>query len=132
MNLEPDMRRELFVLSWRQASVLAVVAAASIGYAAAMRYLAIENASVSLACEAGVANWMCGGRKMMLALSQTSAFGWIAFGAAILNLVRPSIVLFLLALAAACFGLVLYNTSLSAVACALLVLSLARPAPEPE
>ena len=34
-----------------------------------------------------------------------------------------------IALAAAGFGLVLHNTDLAALACALLILSLARPAP---
>jgi hypothetical protein len=38
--------------------------------------------------------------------------------------------LFALALAAACFGIVLYNIALSALAIGLLVLSLARRAPE--
>jgi hypothetical protein len=45
---------------------------------------------------------------------------------------RPSIVLCTIALIAIGFGLVLYNASLAALAVALLVFSLARPAPEPE
>jgi hypothetical protein len=44
-----------------------------------------------------------------------------------LNVVRPSIVLFAVALAASAFGIVLYNVPLSALAVALLILSLARP-----
>ena len=52
--------------------------------------------------------------------------------AALLNLLRPSAVLCAVALVAAGHGLVIYNTTLSALAVALLVLSLARPAPEPE
>jgi len=52
--------------------------------------------------------------------------------AALLNLVRPSIVLMSLALAAAGFGIVLHNADLSALAAGLLVLSLARPAPAAE
>jgi hypothetical protein len=43
---------------------------------------------------------------------------------------RPSLVLFAAALAATCCGLVLYNAGLSALAAGLLVLSLARRAPE--
>ena len=46
--------------------------------------------------------------------------------------VRPSIVLVAVALAAAAFGVVLHNADLSALAAALLILSLARPAPAPE
>ena len=58
-------------------------------------------------------------------------FGWIALAAALLNLVRPSIVLMSVALAAAGFGLVMHNAGLSGLAVALLILSLARPAPAP-
>ena len=51
---------------------------------------------------------------------------------AALNLLRPSLVLFGLALALACFGVVLYNIQLSALAFGLLALSFARRAPEPD
>ena len=51
---------------------------------------------------------------------------------AAINLLRPSLLLFGLALATACFGVVLYNVNLSALAVGLLVLSLARRAPEPD
>jgi len=60
-----------------------------------------------------------------------SVFGWFALIVAALNLLRPSLFLFGAALAAACYGIVLYNISLSALAGGLLVLSLARRAPEP-
>ncbi len=50
----------------------------------------------------------------------------------LLNLLRPSIVLVALALAAAAFGVVLHNVDLSALAVGVLILSLARPAPAPE
>jgi len=59
-------------------------------------------------------------------------FGWIALAAALLNLVRPSIVLMSIALAAGGFGLVLHNAGLAGLAVALLILSLARPAPAVE
>jgi UDP-N-acetylmuramyl pentapeptide phosphotransferase/UDP-N-acetylglucosamine-1-phosphate transferase len=49
-----------------------------------------------------------------------------------INLTRPSLVLFTIALAAACCGVVLYNLGLSALAAGLLVISLARRAPELE
>jgi hypothetical protein len=52
--------------------------------------------------------------------------------AAVLNLVRPSIVLVAIGIAAAGFGLVLHNAALSGLAAALLILSLARPAPAAE
>jgi UDP-N-acetylmuramyl pentapeptide phosphotransferase/UDP-N-acetylglucosamine-1-phosphate transferase len=61
-----------------------------------------------------------------------SVFGWFALIAATLNLLRPTLVLFAVALAAACLGVVLYNVGLSSLAAGLLVLSLARRAPEPD
>jgi hypothetical protein len=50
--------------------------------------------------------------------------------AALLNLLRPSVVLWAIALAAGGAGIVLYNAALSSLAVALLILSLARPVPE--
>ena len=104
----------------------------TIGYASLQRYTAIEVSAVSLACDAGRSDWLCLGRKVVLAFSQSSVFGVVAFASAALNLIRPSIVLVAIGILAAGFGLVLYNTSLSALAVALLALSLARGAPEPE
>ena len=63
------------------------------------------------------------------ALYNKSVFGWVALAAAVLNLSRPSILLVAVGLAAAAFGLVLHNANLAGVAAALLILSLARPAP---
>ncbi len=51
---------------------------------------------------------------------------------ALLNLWRPSILLVAIALAASAFGLVLHNADLAGLAVALLILSLARPAPAAE
>lgn len=124
--------RRLFTLSWRTLALLGVVAAAAIGYAAMLRYMAIEKSAVALACDGGSTYWMCGSRKIALAFSQSSAFGAIALAAALLNLLRPSPVPAGIALLFAGFGLVLYNTATSAVAVAIILLSLARPEPEPE
>lgn len=127
-----DETRQLFRPTWTQAGILACIIAGSIAYAAVLRFKAIETSAVALACDAGGTGWLCAGRKVVLAFSRVSAFGTIAIGAALLNLIRPSIVLCAVALAAAGFGLMLYNTAASAVAVALLAFSLARPAPERE
>ena len=116
----------------RQVNWLIIVAFASVGEAVYLRYLAIENAPVSLACQGGLSTWLCASMRLSIALYNHSAFGWIALGAAALNLLRPSIVLVSVALAAAGFGLVLHNAELSGLAVALLILSLARPAPAAE
>jgi hypothetical protein len=126
------MRPRLFVPSLRQSIWLLAIVLAAIGYAYFLRYHVVEQSSVALACEARPATWLCASRRTAVMLFSASAFGWIAVGAAILNLLRPSIVLCTVALIAAGFGLVLYNASLAAIAVALLILSLARPAPEPE
>ena len=76
------------------------------------------------------ANWLCASRRTAIALFTPQVFGIVALGAALLNLLRPSVVFWALALLAGGAGIVLYNAALSALAVALLILSLARPVPE--
>jgi hypothetical protein len=111
---------------------LLIVGFGSIGYALYIRYLVIEQSTVGLACAAGLGTWLCWSRGIAIALFTNSVFGIAALAIAALNLLRPSLVLFALALAATCFGIVLYNIELSALAAGLLVLSLARRAPAPD
>jgi hypothetical protein len=120
--------RPLFQPTARQTNWLLIVGFVSVGYALYLRYMAIELPGFALSCQAGLDTWLCFARKTATTLHQYSVFGIVALAVAILNLLRPSIVLFSVALAAAGLGVVLYNTSLSAVAAGLLVLSLARPA----
>jgi multisubunit Na+/H+ antiporter MnhE subunit len=89
----------------------------------------IEQSTVGIPCEAGLATWLCLTRQVTIALFNYSVFGAIALGAAVLNFVRPSLKLFLIGLAAAAFGIVLYNVAASSLAVALLILSFARPQP---
>jgi hypothetical protein len=124
------MNPRLFLPTARQINWLLVIAFLSIGYALYLRYLVIEQSNVSLVCEAGLRTWLCTTRTIVIALFNQSVFGVIALAAAVLNLIRPSLVLFALGLAAAGFGIVLYNVALSSLAVALLVVSLARPARE--
>ena len=116
----------------RQINGLLIVGFLSVGYALYMRYLAVEQSTVGLACQAGLNTWLCVTRQITIVLFTYSAFGWAALIVAALNLVRPSLFLFAIALAAACFGVVLYNVGLSSLAAGLLVLSFARRAPEPD
>ena len=126
------MQPRLFAPTARQINVLLIVGFLSVGEALYLRYLAIEHAPVSLACQAGLNTWLCATFRRVIALYNHGVFGWGALAAAVLNLVRPSIVLVALAVAAAGFGLVLHNADLSGLAVALLILSLARPAPAAE
>src|SRR5262245_21716708 len=123
---------KLFLPNARAMNLLLIVGFCSIGYALYMRYLAVEQSSVGLACQAGLNTWLCFTRQVTIVLFTYSVFGWFALIVAALNLLRPSLVLFALALAAACLGLVLYNVGLSSLAAGLLVLSLARRVPEPD
>ena len=125
------MRRPLFLPTARQVNWLLVVGFLSLGEALYLRYLAIENGTVSLACQAGLNTWLCSTFRLTIVLFNYEVFGGVALVAALLNLLRPSIVLFALALAAAAFGIVLHNADLSALAAGVLILSLARPAPAP-
>jgi hypothetical protein len=113
-------------------NILLIVGFLAVGEALYLRYLVIEYAPVSLACQDGLNTWLCATFRMVIRLYNHGIFGWIAMGAALLNLARPSIVLMAVALAAAGFGLVLHNADLSGLAAALLILSLARPAPAAE
>jgi hypothetical protein len=123
---------KLFLPSARATNWLLIVGFASIGYALYLRYLAIEQSSVGLACAAGLSTWLCFSREIAIALFTNSVFGVAALAVAALNLLRPSLLLFAVALSLACFGIVLYNIVLSSLAVGLLVLSLARRAPEPD
>ncbi len=124
--------RPRFLPTARQTNWLICIGFLSVGYALWLRYRAIEFAEVSLACQAGLNTWLCGAFRSVIVLYNHSVFGTVALAAALINLMRPSVVMFAIALAAGGFGLMLHNLSLSALAGALLILSLARPAAEPE
>ena len=126
------MTARLFLPTARQTTWLLLIGLISLGEALYLRYLAIEYAQVSLACQAGLDTWLCATFRLVVVLFNHSVFGWVALGAAALNLVRPSMVLLSIGLAAAAFGVVLHNANLAGLAAALLMLSLARPAPAPE
>ncbi len=124
------MRRPLFLPTARQTNWLLIVTFLALGEAMYLRYHVMENSTVSLACQGGLATWLCDAFRFVNVLFPYQAFGGVALAAALLNLLRPSIVLATAALAAAPFGVVLHNADLSALAAGLLILSLARPAPK--
>ena len=126
------MSRPLFLPSLRQIAWLTAIALSSIGYALYLRYQVIENSTVGIACETAPATWLCTSHRTAIQLFTPAVFGAVAIGAALLNLLRPSFLLCAVALIAGGLGIVLYNATLSAFAVTLLILSLARPAPEPD
>lgn len=126
------MPRPLFKPTVRQACWLLFVCVLAVGCALYMRYMVMQVPERSLACQAGLDTWICRALKIALNFYQYNVFGAVALGAAILNLVRPSIALVTVALLSGGLGVVIHNTALSALAGALLLISLARPAPAPE
>jgi NADH:ubiquinone oxidoreductase subunit K len=126
------MRRPLFLPTARQTNWLLVIGFLALGEALYIRFLAIENPNIALACQAGLKTWLCTSWQLSVVLFRHEAFGLVALAIALLNLLRPSLVLVALTLAVVSFGVVLHNVDLSALALGLLILSLARPAPAPE
>ncbi len=123
---------KLFLLSARATNFLLIVGFGALGYALYIRYMAIEQSAVGLACGGGLDTWLCSSRRIVILLYQNSVFGIAALIVAAINLLRPSLVLFAVALALACLGIVLFNNVLSSLATGLLILSLARREPEQE
>ena len=124
---QSSMTRCPFRPTARQTNVLLIVGFIALGYALYLRYLVIEQSTVGLPCEAGLATWLCLTRAATIALFTYSVFGVIALGAAVVHFIRPSLPWFLIGLVAAAFGIVLYNVAASSLAVALLILSFARP-----
>jgi hypothetical protein len=122
--------RKLFLPSKRASLLLAMLGVATLGLALFLRYGIIQNSAIGVACEAGEASLTCKIRLAVVLMFIQDAFGWMAMIAAGVQLWRPNNVAFGTSLVFALLGLVLYNTRASALAVTLLVLSLARPAPE--
>jgi hypothetical protein len=125
----PATQHPLFLPTARQTNWLVVIAFLALGESLYLRYHVMENATMSLACQGGLDTWLCGTFRLTTVLYPYQVFGGVALVAALLNLLRPSVVLVALSLAAAAFGVVVHNADLSALAAGVLILSLARPAP---
>jgi hypothetical protein len=129
MSSAPDAKGppKLFLPSKRALAALAVLGLAALGAALYLRYAIIQNSAIGVACEAGEQSLICRLRLAAILMFVRGAFGWVALIAAGVQLWRPNVVAFGTGLVFALLGLVLYNTRVSALAVALLVLSLARP-----
>jgi hypothetical protein len=123
------MKKTPFRLTPYQVQWLLIVGFLTVGYALYLRYLAIEFSTTELACDAGLQTLLCKARLVASALFRNSVFGFTALAIAVLNLIRPSIVLLTGGVIAAGFGIVLYNIELSGIAAGLFIFGFARPAP---
>jgi hypothetical protein len=129
MSTEHDAATDrLFLPTRKAASILAGLGVVALGTALYLRYAIIQNSTIGVACEAGEVSALCKLRLAVILMFVQDSFGWVAMIAAGVQLWRPNIVAFGAGLTFALMGLVLYNTRASALAVALLVLSLARPA----
>jgi hypothetical protein len=126
------MQQPLFLPTARLTNWLLIIAFLCLGEAMYLRYQVMENSTVSLACQGGLNTWLCGMFRLTTELYPYQVFGGVALVVALLNLLRPSVVLVAVALAAAAFGVVLHNADLAALAIGVLILGLARPAPTAE
>jgi len=129
MSSAPEAKAppKLFLPSRRALAMLAVVSVVALGAALFLRYAIIQNSAIGIACEAGQESLTCTVRLAVILMFVRGAFGWVALIASCVQLWRPNVVAFGTGLVFALLGLVLYNTRVSALAVALLVLSLARP-----
>ncbi|MBS7539922.1 hypothetical protein [Ancylobacter lacus] len=91
-----------------------------------LRYAVLEQSAVGQAC-ASVVTGTCVVRATTLSLIEYSAFGIAALVLAAIQLVRPSVAVFTLALMASAAGVVFYNANTAALAAGLLLISFARP-----
>ncbi len=121
------MHTRAFLPSPRATNVLVAIGFVTLGCALYVRYLLIENSTVGLACEGGLATMQCLVRQAAIFMFRRQVFGILAIAAAVYHLLQPNLHAFTIALAAGMFGLVLYNNSFAALAVALLVISFARP-----
>jgi hypothetical protein len=119
----------LFLPAPQGTLVVCALVLAALGLALWLRYGIIQNTPIGLACDAGEESFTCKIRLATILLFARNAIGVTALIAAIVQLARPNTVAFGTGLVFAAAGLVLYNTRLSALAVALLALSLARAVP---
>jgi Gpi18-like mannosyltransferase len=129
-NIAAKSGLTLYRPSLRATLILAPTVAAALGVALFLRYGIIQNTPIGLACEAGEDSFTCTVRFAAILLFTWDVFGWVAAAAALVQLWRPNTIAFCVGSVFAALGLVLYNTRLSALAVALLVISLARAAPK--
>ena len=79
------MRRPLFLPTARQTNWLLIVAFLALGEAMYLRYHVMENSTVSLACQGGLATWLCDAFRLVNVLYPYQVFGGVALAAALLQ-----------------------------------------------
>lgn len=121
------MAQRSFLPGPRITNLIVALGVGALGWACYMRYAVLEQSSVGLACQAGLATGTCAVRRVVQALHNNSVFGIAALVLATIHLIRPTTIVFTLALVATALGVVLYNANTAGLAAGLLILSFARP-----
>jgi hypothetical protein len=132
MRPKPDSEtipQRPFLPSARAAAIMAALGLAALGGALYLRYFIIQYSGIGVTCEAGEESLTCKVRLAVIQMFVEGTFGWVAMITAVIQLWRPHVVVFAIGIVFTLLGLVLYNTRVSALSAALLVLSLARPWP---
>jgi hypothetical protein len=117
----------LFLPTPRQTNLLIVLGCAAFGYALYLRHVVVDAPGLEAACAAGLPRAICSVRRVVIDLYEMEFFGGTAIAAAVIHLTRPRLAIFTIGLVAAIFGLVLSNSTASALAVGLLVMGFARP-----
>jgi hypothetical protein len=72
---EPIAPRRLFLPTARQTNWLLIITGLSLGEALYVRYQAMENSVVSLACQGGLGTWLCATFRLAIVLYNHQVFG---------------------------------------------------------
>lgn len=114
-HLQPHLARALFAIA-----LLALVAGLW------LRFGLVENMRVTQSC-LDLPSLRCGLRLAVIEIFNHNVCGAVALAAALTNLWRPHLLTIAAAVPAAMLGLVLYNTTVSALAVGVILLAFARP-----
>jgi hypothetical protein len=118
----------LFTPTPRQTNFLVLLVCASLGYGLYLRLSVLESLELAAACAAGLPRAVCSLRRIVIDLQDLQFFAGTALAGALYHFFRPALPAFAIALAATAFGLTVGHVGASALAAALLVIGLARPA----
>ncbi len=122
--------RRLFLPSRKHAVIMGAGGAVMLALGLIFRFAVIENTPLGIACDAGEESLICTIRLGVILLFVFNIFGAVAVAAAVWQVWRPNAIAFGIAFTFALIGIVLYGPRASALALALLILSLARPVRE--
>ena len=130
--MAPERAYRRFRLTTGQIVSLALVTGGALALAFTLRYGLVEPKDMTAECDAGGQSMACLIRRVTVGIFLLHGFGLAALAAALLAVIRPSFILLLVAGLAGTFGLVLYNTTVAAMAFSVLPLTFARPRPKPD